>query len=105
MEIVIDIDESVPAFARAWIGNEVTELVEQIKNAVRRGKLCAGDALPSIRQLANDLDLDCRTVAKAYRVLERDSVVQTRGYRGAFVHSHARANVSKPPSPDGSGAR
>ena len=93
MEIVLDIDESVPAFVRAWIGNDVTELVEQIKNAVRRGELRAGDALPSVRQLANDLDLDDRTVAKAYRVLECDSVVQTRFYRGAFVHPDAGANV------------
>jgi GntR family transcriptional regulator len=33
-------------------------------------------------------------VAKAYRLLERDSVIQTRGYRGTFVHPNARANCS-----------
>ena len=55
-------------------------------------KLAAGDPLPSIRQLANDLDLNNKTVAKAYRLLERDAVIQTKGYRGTFVHPDAVAN-------------
>jgi GntR family transcriptional regulator len=83
MEIVIDIDDSVPVF---------TQLIEQIKSAVLRDEIGPGDALPSIRQLANDLDLNNKTVAKAYRLLERDSVIQTKGYRGTFVHPHAKAN-------------
>ena len=83
MEIVIDIDDSVPVF---------TQLIEQIKSAVLRDEIGPGDALPSIRQLANDLDLNNKTVAKAYRLLERDSVIQTEGYRGTFVHPDAKAN-------------
>jgi GntR family transcriptional regulator len=83
MEIVIDIDDPVPLFA---------QLIEQIKKAVLSDKLAAGDALPSIRQLARDLDLNNKTVAKAYRLLERDSVIQTKGYRGTFVHPEAKAN-------------
>jgi len=83
MEIVIDIDDPVPVFA---------QLIGQIKNAVLRDKLRPGDALPSIRQLANDLELNNKTVAKAYRLLERDSVIQTRGYRGTFVHPDAKTN-------------
>jgi len=83
MEIVIDIDGSVPLFA---------QLIEQIKKAVLSDKLGPGDALPSIRQLANDLELNNKTVAKAYRLLERDSVIQTKGYRGTFVHPAAKAN-------------
>ena len=51
-----------------------------------------GDPLPSIRQLANELEMNSKTVAKAYRLLERDSVVQTKGYRGTFVHPDAKAN-------------
>ncbi len=89
MEIVIDIDDSIPLFAQPWVGDDVTEVVEQIKRAVLSGKIGPGDALPSIRQLANDLELDRKTVAKAYRLLERDSVVQTKGYRGTFVHPDA----------------
>ena len=92
MEIVIDIDDSIPVFAQPWVGDEVTELVEQIKRAVLNGKVGPGDALPSIRQLANDLELDRKTVAKAYRLLEHDSVVRTEGYRGTFIHPDAKAN-------------
>ncbi len=83
MEIIIDIDDPAPLFS---------QLMVQIKKAVLCDRICAGDALPSIRQLANDLDLNNKTVAKAYRLLERDSVIQTRGYRGTFVHPNAKAN-------------
>jgi len=85
MEITIDIDGPEPVFA---------QLIAQIKQAVLAGALGPGDPLPSIRQLATDLQLNNKTVAKAYRLLERDSVVQTRGYRGTFVHPEARANSS-----------
>ena len=83
MEIILDIDHPEPLFA---------QLIEQIKQAVQSGQLGPGDPLPSIRQLANDLEMNSKTVAKAYRLLERDSVVQTRGYRGTFVHPDAKAN-------------
>ncbi len=83
MEIVINIEDAQPLFA---------QLVAQIKAAVQDGRIGAGDPLPSIRQLAGDLDLNSKTVAKAYRLLERDSIIQTRGYRGTFVHPEARAN-------------
>ena len=80
MEVTIDINDSVPLS---------TQLVGQIKKAVLCGEICPGDALPSIRQLANDLVLNNKTVAKAYRLLERDSVTQTKGSRGTFIHGHA----------------
>ena len=85
MKISIDVNEPTPVFA---------QLIEQIKDAVQSGKLVPGDALPSIRQLATDLELNSKTVAKAYRLLERDSVVQTRGFRGTFIHPEAKANSS-----------
>lgn len=83
MEIVINLEDQEPLFA---------QLITQVKAAVQSGKVRAGDALPSIRQLANDLELNSKTVAKAYRLLERDSIIQTRGYRGTFVHPDAKAN-------------
>ena len=83
MKIVIDIEDSVAPFA---------QLMAQIKNAVQSDALQAGDALPSIRQLANDLNLNHKTVAKAYRLLEHDSVIETKGYRGTYVHPDAKAN-------------
>jgi GntR family transcriptional regulator len=83
MEIMIDIDDPMPLF---------TQLVEQIKKAVIEEKIKPGDALPSIRQLANDLEINSKTVAKAYRLLERDAVIQAKGYRGTFVHADAIQN-------------
>ena len=83
MEIVIDTSDSVPVFA---------QLIDQIKKAVLTGELSSGAALPSIRQLANDMGLNHNTVAKAYRLLERDAVIETKGYRGTFIHPDAKAN-------------
>ena len=83
MEIIINTSESAPLFA---------QIINQIKKAVLSGELKSGSALPSIRQLANDLELNQNTVAKAYRLLERDSVIQTRGYRGTFIHPDAKVN-------------
>ncbi|MBN4055309.1 GntR family transcriptional regulator [bacterium AH-315-K03] len=83
MQIVIDVDDTAPLF---------TQLIEQIKKAVLSDKIGPGDALPSIRQLANDLELNSKTVAKAYRLLERDCVIQSKGYRGTFIHPDAKVN-------------
>jgi GntR family transcriptional regulator len=83
MKISIDIDDPAPPFA---------QLIAQVKAAVQSGRLRPGAPLPSMRQLANDLALNLKTVAKAYRLLERDAVIQTRGYRGSFVHTDAKAN-------------
>jgi len=83
MEISIDIDSAESLFA---------QLMEQIKQAIQKGDILAGDPLPSIRQLANDLEMNNKTVAKAYRLLERDKVIQTKGYRGTFVHPNAKIN-------------
>ncbi len=83
MQITIDIEDPNPPFA---------QLMEQIKHAVSSGQIGPGEPLPSIRQLANDLELNNKTVAKAYRLLERDSVIQSRGYRGTFVHPEGPSN-------------
>src|SRR3954463_7481993 len=83
MELTIDIDSPVPQFE---------QIIEQIKAAVTSGVLKAGDSLPSIRQLANDLELNSKTVAKAYQLLLRDSIIESKGYRGTYVHPKAKSN-------------
>ncbi len=85
MEIIIDIEDTEPLFS---------QLIKQIKQAVQNGSVSPGDALPSIRQMANDFGMNSKTVAKAYSLLERDSVIQTRGYRGTFIHPDARNNCT-----------
>lgn len=62
---------------------------EQIRSQVTRmvvaGTLAPGTRLPTIRQLANDLQVAKGTVAKAYALLEESSVIETRGRRGSFT--------------------
>ena len=64
---------------------------EQLRTAiagrVAKGELAAGTKLPTVRQLAADLGLAVNTVARAYRELEADGVVETQGRRGTFVRS------------------
>ena len=86
MELVIDVDGAAPVFV---------QLIEQIKKAVLRNTIRPGDALPSIRQLANDLGVNINAVAEAYRLLERDCVILTKGLHSLVVHPWARS-VSGP---------
>ena len=67
------------------------QLVEQVKHAIETGALRAGDQLPSIRPLAEELVINANTVAKAYRELEREGVVELKQGAGAFVADTARA--------------
>lgn len=62
------------------------QLRQQVTALVLGGGLGRGDRLPSIRQLANDLGIAGGTVARAYRELESDGVVTTRGRHGTVIH-------------------
>ncbi len=57
----------------------------QIVALVDSGGLAAGQRLPTVRRLADDLGLAANTVARAYRELEQEGVVETRGRHGTFV--------------------
>lgn len=61
------------------------QLMEQVKHAVETGELRAGDKLPTIRQLAEDLAMNPNTVARAYRELEHEGVIELKHGLGAFV--------------------
>lgn len=76
MQITVDERLPEPVFS---------QLITQIREAVRSGQLKPGAPLPAIRQLAVDLQINPNTVAKAYRLLERDALIET-GPRGTFVH-------------------
>ena len=67
------------------------QLVEQVKHAIDVGALRHGDQLPAIRRVAEDLVINPNTVAKAYRELEHDGVIELRQGAGAFVSEDARA--------------
>ncbi|WBB60219.1 GntR family transcriptional regulator [Streptomyces sp. WMMC500] len=57
----------------------------QISAQARGGVLPAGTKLPTVRGLAEQLGLAPNTVAKAYRALESDGVIETRGRHGSYV--------------------
>ncbi|WP_394554054.1 GntR family transcriptional regulator [Agromyces sp. MMS24-JH15] len=68
---------------------------EQIRAAVvdriRHGDLAPGARLPTVRALAEELGLAVNTVARAYRELEGDHQIETRGRAGTFVSAHGDA--------------
>jgi GntR family transcriptional regulator len=66
------------------------QLMEQVKHAIETGALRSGDQLPGIRPLAEELVINPNTVAKAYRELEHDGVIELRQGAGAFVTGAAR---------------
>lgn len=63
------------------------QLRTQVAAQVADGTLPAGTKLATVRQMAADLGLAPNTVAKAYRELEADGVIETHGRRGTFVRS------------------
>src|SRR3954468_21675315 len=65
------------------------QLMEQVKHAIETGALRPGEQLPGIRPLAEELVINPNTVAKAYRELEHEGVIELRQGAGAFVSDRA----------------
>ncbi len=61
------------------------QLKAQVIARIAAGKLIAGTRLPAVRQLAADLGIAPNTVARAYRELEADGFLETRGRNGTVV--------------------
>ncbi|MBS3984987.1 MAG: GntR family transcriptional regulator [Selenomonadales bacterium] len=61
------------------------QLIQQVKEAILRGGLCAGDKMPSVRELAGQLAINPNTIQKAYQELERQGVIESLRGRGTFV--------------------
>ncbi|MGW4732349.1 GntR family transcriptional regulator [Streptomyces shenzhenensis] len=76
MTLKIHIDDSAPPYE---------QVRAQISEQARSGTLPVGYRLPTVRGLAESLGLAANTVAKAYRALETDGVIETRGRNGTFV--------------------
>ena len=72
------------------------QIRSQIATMAASGVLREGTRLPSIRQLAADLQLAGGTVARAFRELEQQRVVQTRGRHGTFVQKVVPAPATGP---------
>ncbi|MGW6459631.1 GntR family transcriptional regulator [Streptomyces sp. NPDC055078] len=76
LKIAIDAGSGVAPFE---------QLRAQISGQARSGALPVGYRLPTVRGLAEELGLAANTVAKAYRALETDGVIETHGRKGTFV--------------------
>jgi GntR family transcriptional regulator len=66
------------------------QLMEQVKHGIETGALRPGEQLPGIRPLAEELVINPNTVAKAYRELEHEGVIELRHGAGAFVAAGTR---------------
>ena len=76
LRIALDTDSAEPVFA---------QICSAIRVDVTSGRLAAGVRLPTTRALAAELDVAVNTVAKAYRELELEGVVEGRGRHGTYV--------------------
>ncbi|TDT62863.1 GntR family transcriptional regulator [Fonticella tunisiensis] len=63
------------------------QISKQIKNLIIRGELSEGEALPSIRGLAQELQISVITTKRAYEELEREGFIETVPGKGSFVSS------------------
>lgn len=70
------------------------QLMEQVKHSIETGALRPGEQLPGIRPLAEELVINANTVAKVYRELEHEGIIELRQGAGAFVAAGARARKS-----------
>ena len=70
------------------------QIVEQVKRSLALGLLAPGEQLPTVKQLALDLTVNPNTVARAYRDLERESVIETASGRGSFVRANGSADAA-----------
>ncbi|MFD4694257.1 GntR family transcriptional regulator [Streptomyces sp. NPDC058463] len=71
------------------------QLRAQLSEQARSGALPVGYRLPTVRGLAEELGLAANTVAKAYRALEADGVIETRGRNGTFIAAAGGAAARK----------
>ena len=76
MEIIISNSSDKPIYE---------QISSQIKSAILSGELTTGQALPSIRSLANDLHVSVITTKRAYSDLEALGFIETRQGKGSFV--------------------
>lgn len=67
------------------IGTTAAEIADSLRGLVERGELHAGDALPSVRSLAEELGVNRNTAVAAYRQLTQAGIVETRGRGGTRV--------------------
>jgi GntR family transcriptional regulator len=76
MQLHVDFKSGTPVYL---------QLVDQIRNAAASGGLRAGEPLPGIRPLAEELRVNRNTIAKAYAELESQGVIENIQGKGCFL--------------------
>lgn len=83
--VSIDARDATPLYA---------QLERGVRAAIAAQRLRPGDQLPTVRQLAVDLQINANTVARVFRDLERAGVIETRRGVGSFIS--ASPGVARP---------
>ncbi len=73
------------------------QIIDQVRGGVASGALAAGNQLPTVRQLAVDLQINPNTVVRAYRELELGGLLETQQGTGTFISEKkvARADAER----------
>ncbi|MCH7587582.1 MAG: GntR family transcriptional regulator [Chloroflexi bacterium] len=74
--IELDFRSHIPIYA---------QIVERIKHLIATEVIQSGDQLPTVRQLASELQVNFNTIARAYRMLDEAGVLSTQQGRGTYV--------------------
>ena len=81
----LDLHSGVPVYR---------QLIDQVMGGIACGALAGGDQLPTVRQVAVDLEINPNTVVRAYRELEIRGVLETQQGTGTFI-SHQKPKRSE----------
>ena len=76
MKIKLDFRSKIPIYI---------QIIDQIKHLIAVGALIPDDQLPTVRELAYDLDVNFTTVARAYRLLDEEGLISTQHGRGTYI--------------------
>ena len=91
MDIQVDVNSRIPLYEQ--IAHQILELIDS-------GKLNPGEQLPTVRELAVELGINFNTVARAYRMLDRGSMISTQQGRGTYILDKRNTKRSRPNRPE-----
>jgi GntR family transcriptional regulator len=74
--LLLDLHSGMPVYR---------QIMDQVRGAIASGALTPGDQLPTVRQLAVDLEINPNTVVRAYRELEFGGLLETHQGTGTFI--------------------
>ncbi|MGF9853291.1 PLP-dependent aminotransferase family protein [Bacillus paramobilis] len=88
MKIVLRKESNIPYYQQIYM---------QIAERVQSGMLSHGDVLPSLRSMAEDLQISLLTVRKAYKQLEKKEYIRIQKGKGAYIHKHGKKDFKPIP--------